>query len=87
MKFKEFRDLIFSPCYVEVGKVGCFVETHEKTEFDDYEVIGVRASSFDEWDERIVVSLAERDVVSDNIDASTIDTQLRCSRNIAQASK
>lgn len=60
MKFKEFRDLIFSPCYVEFGNIRCFVETHEPTDFDEYEVIAVRANTFDDFDECIIVSLGER---------------------------
>lgn len=68
MKFKEFRDLIFSPCYVEFDNMRCFVETHEPTEFDDYEVEGVRANTFDDFDECVVVNLCERAVDTDNVD-------------------
>ena len=54
MKFKQFRNLIFSPCYVVVGSTQTFVETHYDSTFDDYEVIGVRADSKN----TIIVSLA-----------------------------
>lgn len=73
MKFKEFRDLIFSPCYVVLGNVRCFVETHEQTDFDDYEVEGVRANTFDEFDECIIVDLCERKIDTDSNYNSTFN--------------
>lgn len=61
MKFKEFRDLIFSPCYVIVDNFRVFVETHYDSEFDNYEVVGVRAQPYDEFDDCVVVELAKSD--------------------------
>ena len=84
MKFKEFRDLIFSPCYVVFGNMRCFVETHYDTDFDDYEVVGVRASDGYEVSNCIIVSLEEKSIVSNDL----IDTHLdvyTSTRNTAQA--
>ena len=71
MLFKDFRDLIFSPCYVVLGNMRCFVETHEPTDFDDYEVDGVRANTFDEFDECVVVDLVEKRTDTDTFMTSS----------------
>ena len=42
MKFKELRDLIYSPCKVIVGDETYDVQTHGETKFDNLEVIGIR---------------------------------------------
>ena len=65
MKFKEFRDLIFSPCYVIKDGIRVYIETHYDSDFDNYEVIGVRATELDGIKNCIVVSLGEKLVISD----------------------
>ena len=42
MKFKELRNLVYSPCKVIVGSETYDVQTHEENKFDDLEVIGIR---------------------------------------------
>lgn len=43
MRFKELRQLIFTPCKVIIGRdESLFLNTHEETDYDEREVIGIR---------------------------------------------
>ena len=59
MKFKELRDLIYSPCKVVLKNRSNFVSTHEATEFDECIVIGIRSKSDASCEEYIEVNLKE----------------------------
>lgn len=46
MKFKDLRDLIYCECEIIKGKHTYYdIHTHEKTPFDEDEVIGIRHSN------------------------------------------
>ena len=43
MKFKDIRNLIYCPCTLIIGRDKVEVQTHSTTEYDNYEVIGIRS--------------------------------------------
>ena len=56
MKFKELRNLIYSECCVAYdGHKKYNVQTHEETDWDECEVIGIRSVD-NKWGSYIVVS-------------------------------
>ena len=72
MKFKELKEFIYSNCRVIIGLEKHWVQTHEETLFDDYEVIGIRSRA-PKTNSYIEVNLKEPLFKSEPVDLGVVN--------------